>query len=79
MINKISLLLSGAICRMEQKRKKTKGKRSLPAGKRELKVLFLKGTPHPFEVSHGTADFLSCSPLSEVVGIWTNTLFVFFH
>lgn len=43
MINKISLLLSGAICRMEQKKKKTqKGREALLQGNVSIKCFFLK-------------------------------------
>lgn len=59
------------------KKPKQKKKRGLVTEKHECTVLFLKGTPHPFHVSHVTADFLSCSPLLEVAGIWASTLLSF--
>lgn len=58
------------------KNENNKKKRGLATGKRET-VLFLKGTPHPFHISHVTADFLSSSPLLEVADIWVNTLLSF--
>lgn len=64
------------LVRGEGKKNENK-KKSLATGKCECTVLFLKGTPHAFHVSHVTADFLSRSPLLEVADIWVNT--VIFH